>query len=105
MKEMTAIELKQRLDRGDKIVIVDLREDYEIESGSIADLFIPLASLKARCGEIPRQDTVVMYCRTGKRAAAAVHVLEMDFGFDNLFCLCGGLEAWAADVDPDLTVY
>lgn len=105
MREITPTELKSRLDRGEDFLVIDLREDYETDSGTIADRHIPLAELKKRCGEIRRQGPVVLYCRSGKRSAAAVRSLEVDEGFENLFFLCGGLEAWAHDIDPDLTVY
>ncbi len=105
MKEISPTELKARLDKGEDVMIVDLREDYETDSGTITDLHIPLADLKSRCAEIRRQGPVVLCCRSGKRSAAAVRALEVDEHYDNLYYLCGGLEAWANEIDPNLDVY
>ena len=106
MEEITATELKQRLDQGDDIQIIDVREDYEVALGRIPDaVHIPLAQVMSRMNEIePNRDTVV-YCKMGGRSARAIDALQRSGFSGKLINLKGGIIGWANDVDPSVPKY
>lgn len=105
MKEITAKALKKKLDAGETIQIIDIREKYEVESGNIGGLNIPMADVMDECQKIRRDCPVVMHCRSGSRASAMIFALETQKGFENIYNLRGGIEAWAHEVNPKITVY
>ncbi len=105
MKSMTPKELKDRLDSGEDIQVIDIREDHEVESGNIGGLHIPMAEVMSRLDEVRKDCTVVVHCKSGKRATAMVYALETQLQMDNVFNLEGGIEAWASDIDPEIEVY
>ncbi|HEX6284373.1 MAG TPA: rhodanese-like domain-containing protein, partial [Pyrinomonadaceae bacterium] len=77
MEEITATELKQRLDQGDDIQIIDVREDYEVAIARMPNaVHIPLAQVLSRMDEIdPNRETVV-HCKMGGRSARAIEALQ-----------------------------
>jgi sulfur-carrier protein adenylyltransferase/sulfurtransferase len=102
--QITCTELKQRLDAGDAIVLIDVREQYEWDTGNLEQYgarWIPLDEVLDRTDEIDRNADVVLYCRSGSRSAAAVRQLRM-LGFERVLNLRGGIQAWADEVDPDM---
>lgn len=105
MKKITPDRLSRAFDAGTDFQIIDVREAYETESGNLGGLHLPLAEVAERRDEIRRDIPAVLCCRSGKRAAAAAHFLETEYGIDNLYCLEGGIEAYAEEVDSELTVY
>lgn len=105
--EITAIELKDRLDSETMPVLVDVRESFEREIADLPEvgqLRIPLAEVPGRAGEIPRDREVIFYCRSGSRSGSAVQFLQAQ-GFESVVNLRGGVLAWREDVDPSLTAY
>ena len=106
MEEMTATELKERLDRGDDIQIIDVREpnEYEIARLEQAKL-IPLGQVVNRAGEIdPARETVV-HCKAGGRSAKAIQALKRAGYAGRLVNLKGGITAWSNEVDPSVPKY
>jgi rhodanese-related sulfurtransferase len=106
MQEITATELKQRLDNGDDIQIVDVREANEVAIGRIPNsVHIPLGQVLNRMSEIdPTRETVV-HCKMGGRSARAIDALKRS-GFEgNLVNLKGGIIAWSNEVDPTVPKY
>jgi sulfur-carrier protein adenylyltransferase/sulfurtransferase len=105
--EMTVTELKQRLDRGEKLTIIDVREPHEWEIGNLGPQgakLIPLGELPQRADEIDRDATVVLQCRSGARSERALHFLRSK-GHSNLYNLTGGILAWSDEVDPSIPKY
>jgi sulfur-carrier protein adenylyltransferase/sulfurtransferase len=105
--EMAVTELKQRLDRGEKLTIIDVREPYEWEIGNLGPhgaKLIPLGELPQRAGEIDRDATVVLQCRSGARSERALHFLRSQ-GYSKLYNLEGGILAWSDQVDPSIPKY
>ena len=100
MDSISALELKDRLDKGEQIQLIDVREAYELEIAKIGGLHIPMNEILANVDKIPRDKMVVVYCRSGKRSA-----LEERFGFENLYNLDGGILEWQEDVDNDMERY
>jgi rhodanese-related sulfurtransferase len=91
---LAPMELRARLDRGDSVELLDVREFPEFAAGRIAgSRLIPLGELERRAGEISTDKTVVCICRSGKRSAQAAGKLAA-LGRNNLSCLDGGLLAW-----------
>jgi adenylyltransferase/sulfurtransferase len=86
--------------------LVDVRERWEWQVGSLRDRgapLIPLGELPDRMAEIPRGGVVVLYCRSGHRSRTAARRL-LEAGYPEVYNLQGGLQAWARDVDPDVDV-
>ncbi len=105
MKEITPMALKKKLDAGEDIQIIDIREYHEVESGNIDGLHIPMAEVMDQCDKIRKDCPVVIHCRSGARAEAMIHSLERQKGFENLYHLSGGIQEWANQIDPKITVY
>ena len=104
---ITPTELKARLDRGDRITIIDVREPFEWEIGNLeahGARLIPLGQLPARAGEIDPADEVVLHCRSGARSAHALELLRAQ-GYGRLWNLDGGILAWSDQVDPSIPKY
>ena len=107
VKEITPLELKERLDSGDIITLVDVREHHEAEIADLPDydqLRIPTGEFQGRAAEVAADADVVVYCRSGGRSAWAAAIL-MQMGYDRELNLKGGVLGWRAEVDPSLRAY
>ena len=106
MPEITATELKQRLDSGEDIRIIDVREPNEVAVAKIPDtIHIPLGQIVNRMSEIdPNRETVV-HCKMGGRSARAIMALKQSGFAGNLINLKGGITAWSNEVDPSVPKY
>jgi adenylyltransferase/sulfurtransferase len=106
MEEITATELKQRIDQGDDLQIIDVREPHEFEIGRIPNsTLIPLGQILNRQNEIdPNRETVV-HCKMGGRSAKAIEALQRSGFTGRLMNLRGGILAWSNDVDPSVPKY
>ena len=103
--EITAVELKQRLDRGDTLTIVDVREPNEYQINRIpGSVLIPLGDVPKRYGELNPGDEIVMQCKSGVRSAKAADFLR-SVGFTRVLNLKGGILDWVDKVDPSQPKY
>lgn len=105
--EMTVGELKRRLDGGEPITIIDVREPHEWTIGNLGDQgarLIPLGQLPERLEEIDPAEEIVLQCRSGARSARALELLS-DQGYPRLWNLKGGILAWSDEVDPSIPKY
>ena len=102
--EMGVEELKRRLDAGEDLQIIDVREPHEYQIANLKGKLIPLNDLPQRVGEIDRERETVVHCRSGVRSAKAVGFLEQQ-GYTNARNLAGGILAWADKIDPTMTKY
>ncbi len=96
MNTITVEQLKQRLDAGEKIHLLDVREDHERAEYNIGGVHIPLGRVQAmQLDDIDgwKNDEVVVYCRSGNRSGMASLFLEQ-VGFKNVVNLTGGMLAW-----------
>jgi len=91
---MTADELKDKIASKSDIQIIDLREEYEFEDGSICKTNIPMGEVMTRLHEINNEGEVVMFCKSGKRSKSMVFMLQKKHGLTNIQQLEGGYEAW-----------
>ncbi len=104
--EMDVLELKRWLDEGRRFQLVDVREVYEWEICNLEPQgarLMPQAALPTRVGELDREATIVVYCRSGARSAQAVEGLRSS-GLDAIN-LRGGILAWAAEIDESMPTY
>ena len=95
---MTVKELKRLIDENEDITIIDIREAYECEDGSICELNIPLAQFLNKINEIPKNKLVVLYCNSGKRSRSLKYMIEKLYSFSNLTHLEGGFQKWQEEV-------
>ena len=103
--EITAVELKRRLDAGDPLVILDVREPQEYQINRIAgSTLIPLGEVPRRYQELDRDKEIICQCKIGQRSAKAADYLRT-VGFKNVKNLKGGIVAWIDQVDPTLPKY
>ncbi len=102
--EITPRELKTRLDRGDDIYVLDVREPHEYQICNIGGHLIPLGDLASRVNELDSSREIVAHCRTGKRSAQASEFL-LKAGFRKISNLKGGILAWSDEVDPSVPKY
>lgn len=106
MQEITATELKERLDRGDEIQIVDVREPNEYAFARIpGSVHIPLGQVLNRMNEIDPSRETVVHCKMGGRSARAIEALKRAGFQGNLLNLKGGITAWSNEVDPSVPKY
>ncbi|NJO00682.1 MAG: molybdopterin-synthase adenylyltransferase MoeB [Bacteroidia bacterium] len=85
--------------------LIDVREPYEYEIANLAGELIPLGSIEENVNKIASHKPVVLHCRSGKRSAKAIKLLEEKYGFTNLYNLRGGILAWADEVDLSMAKY
>jgi sulfur-carrier protein adenylyltransferase/sulfurtransferase len=102
--EITPKDLKTRLDRGDDIFILDVREPHEYQICNLHGHLIPLGDLAKRVSELDSSREIVAHCRSGKRSADAVQFLTQA-GFRKIWNLKGGILAWSDEVDPSVPKY
>jgi rhodanese-related sulfurtransferase len=103
--EVAPQELKRRLDAGERLTVLDVREPWEIAIASLAGtLNIPLQEVPARLGELDRNSDLVVMCHAGGRSRRAAEFLSAR-GFTRVANLSGGIDAWSRDVDPSLPTY
>lgn len=106
IEEITAIELKQRLDAGEDLQIIDVREQKEYDVARIAGAqLIPLGEVVRRSGEVDRNKPTVVHCKGGGRSARAIEALKQAGFAGDLKNLKGGITAWSNDVDPSVPKY
>jgi adenylyltransferase/sulfurtransferase len=106
MEEITATELKQRLDRGDRLQIIDVREPNEYDIARIPNTkLIPLGQVVNRMGEIDPNRETVMHCKMGGRSSKAIEALKRAGYTGRLVNLKGGITAWSNEVDPSVPKY
>src|SRR5687767_9511132 len=103
--DITALELKQRLDRGDKLTLVDVREPNEYQINRIpGTVLIPLGEIPRRYAELDKDAEVVVHCKMGGRSAKAADFLR-SVGFKRVLNLKGGVLDWIDKVDPSQPKY
>jgi adenylyltransferase/sulfurtransferase len=106
LAEITATELKQRLDRGDDLQIIDVREPGEYEIARLPKTkLIPLAQVTNRMNEIDASRETVVHCKGGVRSAKAIAALQQAGFHGKLVNLKGGITAWSDEVDPQVAKY
>jgi sulfur-carrier protein adenylyltransferase/sulfurtransferase len=102
--EITVEELKEKLDNGSKVSVLDVREPHEYEVANLSGRLIPLGELPERLVELDKDETFAVHCKTGGRSARAVKLLR-EAGFENVYNVKGGITAWSEEIDPSVPKY
>jgi adenylyltransferase/sulfurtransferase len=102
--DITPAQLAEKLSRKEAVVLIDVREPHEWSAGHLeAAQHIPLRQLPDRLTEIPKDQDVVMICRSGARSEhARAHLANL--GYTRIRNLSGGLQRWSREIDPSLRV-
>jgi len=103
--EIDVTEVKAKLDRGDKFVLIDVREPHEYKICNIPGAkLIPLGEFPKHVGEFDPNADIVIHCRSGMRSAKACAILRQA-GFQHVRNMVGGILAWSDKVDPSVPKY
>ena len=103
--EIEPTEVKQKIDRGDKFVLIDVREPHEYQICRIpTSVLIPLGDLPKRLNELDKNAEIVAHCKSGVRSGKATNLLREN-GFKNVRNMKGGILAWSDKVDPSVPKY
>ena len=103
---MTPRQFQARAKESSPVVLVDVREDWELQiaKAPVTFVHIPLGQLAQRVGELDPATETVVICRSGGRSMQAAAFLARQ-GFKSVHNLSGGILAWSADLDPSIPVY
>lgn len=105
VREISAPELKERRDRGDNPLVLDVREDWELQLARIPDvLHVPMNQVPARMSGWSRDAETIVMCHAGGRSLRVAHFLANQ-GFTNVANLTGGISAWSELVDATVPQY
>ncbi|HKD91678.1 MAG TPA: ThiF family adenylyltransferase, partial [Terriglobales bacterium] len=102
--EISVEEFKRRLDRGDDLFVLDVREPHEYQICNLRGYLMPLGEVPKRVHELDSSREIVVHCRSGVRSAKAVDFLRQA-GFRKVQNLAGGILAWADRIDPSVPKY
>jgi rhodanese-related sulfurtransferase len=105
MKQISVQDLSGWLTQADPPLVLDVREPWEVAlarvPGSVA---IPMHEIPARLAELPTQQAIVCLCHHGMRSMQVAVFLERN-GFDTIYNLIGGIDAWSREIDPAVPTY
>ena len=102
--QLSVKEYKQRIDSGEYLFLLDVREPYERQIAQIGGTLIPQNDVLNRLAEIPRDKEIVVQCRSGARSQRIAELLKQQ-GYTNVVNLAGGILAWAYEIDPKVQKY
>ena len=102
--EITPKQLKARLDKGDDLFILDVREPHEYQICNLNGKLIPLGEVGKRLDELDPEADIVIHCKSGMRSARACGILRAA-GFKHVRNMKGGILAWSDQVDPSVPKY
>ena len=105
MTEISAQDLKSRLDGGTPPTLLDVRQDWETKLCRLENaVHIPIEEIELRTEELDTKSEIVVYCHQGVRSAAVAEYLR-SLGFADVKNLAGGLDLWARAIDPTMRRY
>ena len=105
LKTYTTKQVKELLDSGKKVTLLDVREPQEWDITHLDGAkLIPLASIPERMNELDTADDIVVYCHHGQRSQQAIRFLKK-MGFEKLHNMAGGIDSWAINVDNEVPRY
>jgi rhodanese-related sulfurtransferase len=105
VREISVLELKALRDRGEKPMVIDVREEWELQLARIPDVVhVPMNQVPARLAELSREAETIVMCHAGGRSMRVAHFLANQ-GFTNVANLTGGISAWSEQVDATVPQY
>ncbi len=102
--QLSVKDLKKRIDAGEDVFILDVREPYEYQIAQIGGKLIPQNDVPQRLAEIPRDREIVVQCRSGARSQKIAELLKQS-GYSQVVNLAGGILAWSDEIDPKVQKY
>jgi adenylyltransferase/sulfurtransferase len=102
--QITVNTLKERIDKGEDVFILDVREPFEYQIANIGGKLIPQNDVPKRLAEIPRDREIVVHCKTGGRSQRIAEFLHQS-GYPRVANVSGGIFAWADQIDPSVKKY
>ncbi|MGC1463863.1 MAG: molybdopterin-synthase adenylyltransferase MoeB [Terracidiphilus sp.] len=102
--QLSVKDLKRRIDAGEDVFVLDVREPYEYQIANIGGRLIPQNDVPQRLGEIDRDREIVVQCRSGARSQRIAEFLAQN-GYTKVANLAGGILAWADEIDPKMQKY
>jgi len=103
--EITPQELRQRRQRNDQLIILDVREIWERQTASIPNSHhIPMADIPARVQELDPDQHIVVYCHHGVRSLSVTDWLRKQ-GYEKAQSMAGGIDRWSLEIDPSVPRY
>jgi sulfur-carrier protein adenylyltransferase/sulfurtransferase len=102
--EASVHEVKTRLDKGEPLFLLDVRQPFEYDMVHLDAKLIPLNDLPNRLLELDREREIILYCHSGVRSASATNYLRSN-GFKRARNLAGGIDKWAREIDPTMPRY
>src|SRR3989475_4724769 len=103
--QITVAELKEKIDEGEAVVLLDVREPMEWEIARLdRAILMPVAQVAARVNELSTADEMVVYCKTGARSGRITNFLR-ELGFRKVKNLVGGIDEWAEKIEPEMPRY
>ena len=105
VKSVDVHQLKKLQDEGTDFQLIDVRESYEYDIVNLGAPLFPQSEIEQYIDQIDRDKQVIVHCRSGKRSADVIQLLESQHGFTNLYNLEGGVLAYAKEIDTSLPVY
>ena len=105
VREISAPELNARRERGEKPLVIDVREEWELQLARIPDVVhVPMNQVPARVSDLSRDAETIVMCHAGGRSLRVAHFLANQ-GFTNVANLAGGIAAWSESVDANVPHY
>ena len=102
--QISVKELKRRIDAGEDVYLIDVREPYEYKIAQIGGKLIPQNEVPQRLAEIDRDREVIVHCRSGARSQRIAEFLKQS-GYPRVVNLTGGIHAWSEEIDPRVQKY
>ena len=102
--QITAKELKRRIDADEQVYILDVREPWEHKVAQIGGKLIPMNEIPQRLSEIDREREIIVQCHHGIRSQRIAEQL-LQAGFPRVVNLAGGIHAWSEQIDPKIAKY
>lgn len=104
MKEITAQELANAIEKKETFTLLDIREPYEYEIGHLDCTHIPMGDIPSRANELENTKTTYVICRSGKRAEAIANFLCANHNFKDIAVVAGGMTAYVEEIDHSIEV-
>jgi rhodanese-related sulfurtransferase len=105
VREVSVHELKARRDRGEKPLVLDVRESWELQLARLPDVVhLPMNQVPARLGELSKDTETIVMCHAGGRSMRVAQFLANQ-GFSNVANLAGGIAAWSESIDATVPQY
>jgi len=102
--EITVQELKDKMDENPNLQVLDVREPFEVQVGSIpGTIKIPMNAVPARMDELDKSTEIIVHCKSGMRSARICEFLAHN-QFSNIINVKGGIKAWSIEIDSTIAV-